>query len=250
MKNFSDNSDGHLHFIKSKKDFDDYLKIWKDLKKNKLPLNVTAGLLGIEGSHALDGKLENVQVLFDHGIRYIGLAHFFDNEMAGSAHGETKYGLTEKGRQLVAKMQELGILIDVAHVSEATVDDVLKMATKPIISSHTGVRATCFSPRNLKDEHLVGIAKTGGLINIAFFAGAVCNTTTEAIVDAIEHTTKLVGPDHVGLGSDFDGAVKTPYDVTGIIEITDLLLKRGFSKEDVAKIMGGNALRFMEKFLR
>jgi membrane dipeptidase len=249
LDKFDKESNGKFRVLHSKKDLDEYLNIWNYLKQHHLPLNVTAGLLGVEGAQALDGNISNVEVLYNAGVRYMGLAHFFDNEICGSAHGETKYGLTELGKQVVREMERLGMLVDVAHVSEATVDDVLKIATKPVISSHTGIRSICPGPRNLKDEHLVSIAKTGGLVNIGFFKGAQCELTLKAILDSIDYVVKLIGVDYVGLGSDFDGAVKTPFDVTGLVELTQGLLLRGYKANDIANIMGGNGLNLLKQIL-
>lgn len=213
LDKFDKESNGKFRVLHSKKDLDEYLNIWNYLKQHHLPLNVTAGLLGVEGAQALDGNISNVEVLYNAGVRYMGLAHFFDNEICGSAHGETKYGLTELGKQVVREMERLGMLVDVAHVSEATVGDVLKIAKKPVISSHTGIRSICPGPRNLKDEHLVSIAKTGGLVNIGFFKGAQCELTLKAILDSIDYVVKLIGVDYVGLGSDFDGVTKNQFSV-------------------------------------
>ena len=135
-----------------------------------------AGLLGIEGAQALDGTLAGVDRLFAAGVRMIGLAHFFDNPVAGSSAGVDKDGLTPLGREVVTRMQALGIAIDLAHVSPASVADALALATKPVVVSHTGVAATCAGPRNLTDEQIRGIAATGGVIGIAYFEAAVCGT--------------------------------------------------------------------------
>ena len=121
------------------------------------PAQVSA-LLAIEGLHALDGKLESVDTLYAAGFRMMGLTHFFDNEVAASAHGVTHAGLTPLGRQVVARMEALGIIVDLAHSSSQTVQEVLAMATRPVVVSHTGVAATCPGPRNLTDDQLRAIA--------------------------------------------------------------------------------------------
>lgn len=212
------------------------------------PMQVGA-LLAIEGLHALDGKLESVDVLFAHGYRMMGLTHFFDNEVAGSAHGVTHGGLTALGRQVVQRMEQLGIIVDLAHSSKQTVQEVLAMATRPVVVSHTGVAAVCQGPRNLTDDQLKAIAANGGLIGIGYWDGAVCEPTIENITKAIMHAVTVMGVQHVALGSDFDGATKTPWDTRGVIAITDALLKAGMRDEDVARVMGGNTLEFLLRTL-
>lgn len=208
------------------------------------PMQVGA-LLAIEGLHALDGTLENVDVLFAHGYRMMGLTHFFDNEVAGSAHGVTHGGLTALGRQVVSRMEQLGIIVDLAHASTQTVQEVLAMATRPVVVSHTGVAAVCPGPRNLTDEQLRAIAANGGLIGIGYWDGAVCKPTVGNIVKAITHAVRVMGVQHVGLGSDFDGATETPWDTRGVIVITHALLEAGMSADDVSRVMGGNTLDFL-----
>lgn len=212
------------------------------------PMQVGA-LLAIEGLHALDGTLASVDVLFAHGYRMMGLVHFFDNEVAGSAHGVTHGGLTPLGRQVVARMEQLGIIVDLAHASKQTVQEVLQLATRPVVVSHTGVAAVCPGPRNLTDDQLRAIAANGGLIGIGYWDGAVCEPTIEKITAAIMHAVKVMGVQHVALGSDFDGATKTPWDTRGVIVVTDALLKAGMDADDVARVMGRNTLDFLLRTL-
>src|SRR5258706_967645 len=127
----------------------------------------------------------------------IGLAHFFDNDYAGSAHGVAKGGLTDLGRRTIARMEELGIAVDVAHVSPATIDDVLAIATKPVVVSHGGAKGTCDNPRTLSDAHLRGIAATGGVVGIGYWQEAVCGIEPRAIARAIRYTVDLIGDEHV-----------------------------------------------------
>ena len=168
--------------------------------------------------------------------------HFFDNDIGGSAHGVEKGGLTEKGREMVRRMEARKMTVDLAHASAKTIDDVLAMATRPVVVSHTGVRGTCDNQRNLSDEQLKGVARTGGVIGIGYWDTAVCGTDARAIAKAIRYTANLVGVEHVGLGSDYDGAVVEPFDTTGLVEITDALIGEGFSDDEIKKIMGGNAI--------
>ncbi len=203
------------------------------------------GLLGLEGMHALDGELANVDVLFEAGVRMMAPAHFFDNRVGGSSAGVDKIGLTELGRRAIARMQELGIVLDLAHSSPRTFRDALAIATRPVVVSHTGVKATCPGPRNLSDEEIRGVAATGGVIGIGYFDGAVCDTSPAAIAKAMAHVRDLVGPEHVALGSDFDGAVATAFDTTGLALVVDAMREQGFGEADVQAALGTNALRVL-----
>jgi len=204
-----------------------------------------AAVLATEGLHPLEGRLENVDRLYDAGFRIAGLTHFFDNELGGSAHGLRREGLTPFGKEVVRRLERKGILVDLAHASPAVIDDVLAQATRPVLVSHTGVKGTCPGPRNLSDAHLRGIAATGGVIGIGYFDGAVCGLDAKAIVRAIRYTADRVGVRHVALGSDFDGATRAAFDATGLPLVTQGLLEAGFSEGDVAAIMGGNVPRLL-----
>ena len=208
-----------------------------------------AAILATEGLHPLEGQLENVDVLFDAGYRIAGLTHFFDNELGGSAHGLEKGGLTPFGREVVKRLEQRHMLIDLAHASKPMIDDVLAMATRPLLVSHTGVAGTCPGPRNLSDEHLRRIAAGGGLVGIGYWDGAVCATSVDAIIKAIRYSVDLIGVEHVALGSDFDGTIHAPFDTRGLILLTDGLLKAGFSAEQITAIMGGNVQRLLLQYL-
>ena len=179
----------------------------------------------------------------------IGLAHFFDNEVGGSAHGLEQAGLTPFGREVVARLESLNMMIDLSHASVQTIDDVLVIVRRPVVVSHTGVRGTCDNGRNLSDQQLQRIAETGGLVAIGFWSTAVCGESVEDIVRAIAYTANKIGIDHVALGSDFDGAVRLPFDVADMGQVTKGLLEAGFSQDDIQKIMGLNAVRFLEEML-
>lgn len=243
LKRFSQDSDGRLVVVKSREDLRSFLE-----RRAHEP-GIVAGFLGLEGAQALEGRLENVDALFDAGFRMIGLAHFFDNEFAGSAHGVAKGGLTPLGRDLIRRLEEKRILVDLAHASPQTIQDVLAMATRPVVVSHTGVKGTCDSRRNLSDAQLRGIAGTGGVIGIGFWPAAVCGGDVRSITRAIRHAASVAGVDHVGLGSDFDGAVTTPFDASGLDQLTEALLAEGFTPEEVGKIMGGNVVRLLSENL-
>ena len=210
---------------------------------------MTAGLLAIEGAHALDDDPANVEVVADAGFRMMSPSHFFDNAFGGSAHGIEKGGLTPAGREMIERMEARRMLVDVAHASAATIDDVLAMSTRPVVASHTGARGVIDNARNLSDEHLRGIAASGGLIGIGFWPTACGGDDVAAIVRSISYAVDVAGVDHVGLGSDFDGGVPVPFDATGMIRITEALLGAGLADGDIAKVMGGNALRLFAEAL-
>jgi membrane dipeptidase len=208
-----------------------------------------AAFVGVEGAHALDGEVANLDRLFDAGVRMMAPVHFFDNEWGGSAHGARKGGLTEKGRELVRRMEAKGVVVDLAHASAATIDDVLAVATRPVVVSHTGVRGSCDNERNIDDERVRRIAATGGVVGIGFWEAATCGTDAGSIARAIRYAANLVGARHVALGSDFDGAVTTPFDATGLAQLTDALLAEGFDETEIESIMGGNVLRVLAETL-
>ncbi len=232
-------SGGRLTLLWTARDLEGYLE-----RRRRDP-HLTAGFLAIEGAQVIEGDPENVEVLFRAGYRMVGLVHFFDNEVAGSAHGIAKGGLTALGRETVRRLEARGMLVDLAHASAATIDDVLAVATRPVVVSHTGVRATCDNARNLSDDQLRRIARTGGVIGIGYFETAVCGSDAGAIARAIVHAVTVAGADHVGLGSDFDGAVSVPFDTTGLPLLVDALLAAGMGEADLAKVMGGNVVRLL-----
>ena len=233
------NSDGRFSLVESRVDLEAYLA------RRRADRGITAAFLAIEGAHALDGDPAAVDRLADAGYRMMSPTHFFDNAFGGSAHGVDKGGLTAAGRDMLARMESRSMLVDVAHASERTIDDVLSIASRPVVASHTGVRASFDSVRSLSDEHVRGIAATGGLIGIGFWPTATGGQDAAAIARAIRAAVELAGLDHVGLGSDFDGAVPVPFDATGIVQLTDALLVEGFADDEIAAIMGGNALRLL-----
>jgi microsomal dipeptidase-like Zn-dependent dipeptidase len=142
-------------------------------------------------------------------------------------------------------MEEKRMIVDLAHASPKTIEEVLAMARRPVVVSHTGVRGTCDNTRNLSDDQLKAIARTGGVIGIGYWDTAVCGPDASAIARAIRYTANLVGVEHVALGSDYDGAIPAPFDTTGVVQITDALIAEGFSESDIEKIMGGNVFRLL-----
>jgi membrane dipeptidase len=236
-------SEGRFTVVRSRADLEAYRR-----RRQENP-GITAGFLGLEGAHGLEGDLDNLDALFAAGFRMIGLVHFFDNDLGGSAHGRRKEGLTAKGRDLVRRLEQGRTLVDLAHASPSTVRDVLALAARPVVVSHTGVKGTCDNVRNLDDEALRGVARTGGLVGIGYWQTAVCGIGGRAVARAVRHAVAVAGIDHVALGSDFDGAVAEPFDTAGLVEITDALLAEGLSEAEVEKVMGGNVFRLLAETL-
>lgn len=243
LQRAADASGGRLRFIRTSEDL---AKLLADRRKGQ---RVTGALFSVEGLQNLEGRLSNLDRLQAAGMRMAGLAHFFDNEVAGSMHGLKKGGLTPLGRQVVTELERRHIVVDIAHSSHKTVAEVLAMATRPVVSSHGGVQATCKVNRNLTDEEIKGIAKTGGVIGIGYWDAAICGTAPAKVAEAIAHVRDLVGIDHVGLGSDFDGATTTGFDTAKLALITQALIDRGFTDADITKVMGGNVLRVLGQVL-
>ncbi len=200
-------------------------------------------MLTIEGLQSLEGKASNLDRLYNAGFRMAGLTHFFDNELGGSMHGLKKGGLTPFGRDIVRRMEAKGMIIDIAHLSHTGVAEVLAMARRPVVSSHGGVQATCKVNRNLTDDEIRGVAKTGGVIGIGYWEGAVCSTDPRAAARAMKHVRDLVGIAHVALGSDYDGATTVRFDTSQLVQVTQALMDVGFTPDEIRAVMGGNALR-------
>lgn len=230
-------SDGRLRVIRMSGDLD------RLLADRAAGGQVVGGMLSIEGLQNIEGRIDNLDRLHAAGFRMAGLAHFFDNEVAGSMHGVAKGGLTPLGRQVVRRMEAIGMIVDIAHSSHTAVAEILAMARRPVVSSHGGVQATCKVNRNLTDAEIRGVARTGGVIGIGYWDAAVCSTDPKAVVAAIAHVRDLVGIDHVGLGSDFDGSVTTGFDTGQLAVVTQALKDRGFTDAEIEKVMGGNVLR-------
>lgn len=232
-------SNGRLTLIESRRDLAAYLA------RRAADPAITAVFLSIEGAHALDDDLDNLATLARAGYRMLSPTHFFDTPFAGSAHGVVQGGLTDLGRELLSRLESSGMVLDVSHASSATIDDVLSLASRPVVASHTGVRAAVPGIRNLPDDQVRGIAATGGLVGIGFWPVACGGRDAASIARSIGAAIVLGGIDHVGLGSDFDGAVPTPFDATGMPLLTEALLAEGLSEENIAAVMGGNAVRVL-----
>ena len=224
-----------------------------------------AVFIGVEGGHAIEASLDRLRALHALGARYLTLTWNNGNAWAGSSvgvGGTRTEGLTAFGREVIAEMNRLGMLVDVSHVSDATFADVLEVSAAPVIASHSNAKALHAHRRNLTDDQLRGIAASGGVVNVNFFSRFLDPTFREeaptvialsVLIDHIAHIAAVAGIAHVGLGSDFDGMSAVPEgldDVSAIPRIADALLGRGYSDDDVARVLGGNMLRVMEQVLR
>ncbi len=258
--------------------------------------------LGLENGYPLGTSVERVDHFFRRGVRYITLAHTADNDLAASSTEERDRpdgGLTDLGRKVVARMNDLGMVVDVSHISDQAFADVLKVSRAPVMASHSCARAIADHPRNLTDDQLRALKKNGGVIQLCILGdyikppaadsgrrkaerdlrrrvqalGGWQNLkdpkviagferewealiedyrhelpTVKDAVDHIDHIVKVIGIDHVGIGTDFDGGggLRDCSDVTHLPRITEELLRRGYREADLAKIWGGNALRVLE----
>jgi len=262
--------------------------------------NKLAALAGLEGGYAIDDKLENVERYYRMGVRYMSAVWTDSLSWAGSsgdAAGQTR-GLNDFGREVIREMNRLGMMVDVSHVSDQTFWDIVATSTKPVIATHSGCRAIANVPRNLTDDMIRAIGKSGGVVNVIFYPGhlepglsekqrrieasvadeiqhaseaehgdaahkklardrvrreafskGLPPVTVSRLVDHIDHVVQLIGVDHVGIGSDFDGIQATLSDLADVSQLPNLtaeLLRRGYTESDIEKILGGNMLRVME----
>lgn len=276
---------------------------WKQLKQT-LRAHKLAAMFGVEGGHMIEDDLGKLEQLYARGTRYMTLTWNNSTSWATSAMDETTKkdslakthkGLTDFGKQIVRRMNELGMMVDLSHTGEQTFWDAINTTSKPVLVSHSNVYTICPSFRNLKDEQIIAVGKNGGVIQLNFYSGFVDSTfkTKEAafvrahrteidslraggmqmeyavtvvsdkyaeevqaarpplslLLQHLDYIVRLIGVDHVGLGSDFDGINSAPQqldDVTSYPIITKALLEKGYSRSDVTKIMGGNLLRVMK----
>ncbi|MFK0573233.1 dipeptidase [Endozoicomonas sp.] len=235
-------SPDELKIIRSQADLEAVLKARQQGSQQ------TAGLLALEGAHAIEGSLDNLEGLHHAGYRMIGLHHFFDNRLGGSLHGVSGSRLSLFGRQALSKMEALNMIVDLAHSSESVVDEVLKLAKRPVVISHTGILGTCDSPRNISDDLIRRVAEKGGLIGVGF-RDAICDTSVEGIVNTLRYAIDLAGEDHIALGSDFDGGTRVSLDTSELAVLTDLMIRKGFTETEIRKVMGENVQKFLLKHL-
>jgi membrane dipeptidase len=218
-----------------------------------------AALIGVEGGHAIENSLAALRIFGALGARYMTLTHFNTNDWADSS-GDLNNpkiphhnGLTDFGRQVIAEMNRLGMMVDISHVADKTFWDVLEVSRAPVLATHSSCRALCNHPRNLTDEMIRALARKRGLVQINFNAGFLTlrpspPANLEDVVAHIDHAAKIGGLDAVGIGSDFDGIDQAPVgldDVSKFPHLTRALLEKGYSAEAIAKIYGGNLLRLM-----
>ena len=208
--------------------------------------NKLAAILAVENSDGTEGSLNVLHMLHHLGIRAMGLTHNISSWAAdGNAEERSKGGLTTYGVSLIKEMNHLGMLVDVSHISEPGFWDVIDTTTKPIIASHSNAKAVCNHPRNLTNDQIKVMAQNGGSIGVTFVPSFIDDThpTFEKLIHHIDHIVQLVGPDHVGIGSDFDGGGTLVKDATEFPKFTEALLKRNYSETDIRKILGENHLR-------
>ncbi|SDZ94502.1 Zn-dependent dipeptidase, dipeptidase homolog [Xylanibacter ruminicola] len=234
----------------------DYVRIAntpRDLWMNKHQ-GLKSIMLGIENGIAIDGKLENLQHFVDRGIVYMTLCHNGDNDICDSASKtqHTHHGVSAFGEQVIKEMNRLGVLVDMSHAGEESFYQALEISSKPIVCSHSSARALCDHPRNLTDDQMRALAQKGGVAQTTIYQGFLKKDGEATINDVIahlEHAIDVMGIDHVGLGTDFDGdgGVRGLADSSELINFTRRLLARRFSEHDIQKIWGGNFLRVMEE---
>jgi membrane dipeptidase len=216
---------------------------------------VVRAFIGVQGGHVLDGDAANVERLRDMGVRMLALSHVMDNGLVGSGSGATRGGLTPFGRDVIGALENAQVIVDLAHMSSAGVRDALEVVRRPFVVSHTGFVERAggrrlwsrysAATRNMSRDDVRLVGEAGGVIGVTLATLLIGGRTLDAIIDSFAYAAEVVGPEHVALGSDFDGALETVFDATGLPLVTQGLLDRGFSRAEVARMMGGNALRVL-----
>ncbi len=232
-------SHGRMHVVRNQ----------QDLERAKSGESLGA-VLAFEGAQAVGGDVANIDRIFEIGYRVAGYCHFIDNAYACSKHGTKRAGLPPAGRELTQRCVNLGMVLDLAHLSAAGVEDVLKLTTDvPLLVSHTGLKSWVNNNRTIIDEQAQEIARRGGLIGIGFWDEVLRGNSPEDVVDGIQHAIEVLGENHVCFGSDFDGAILPSFDISQLPVLTHLMFERGMSETTVQKIAGGNALRLFKSVL-
>lgn len=214
-----------------------------------------AGMFGVEGGHSIENSLEKLENLYNAGMRYMTITwnNALDWAIPHSSPNSLTQGLSEFGKDVIRKMDTLGIVIDVSHVGIKTIQDILEVTTNPIIASHSGARAITNNSRNLYDWQIQDIANSGGVIGVVFYPNFLTGTNNaniQNVIQHIDHIVNLVGINHVAIGSDFDGIGVTPVGLENVSKFPNLtfaLLQRGYSQEEVEKILGKNFKRVFEQ---
>ena len=218
---------------------------------NKLD-GVKSIVLGIENGFALGNDLKAVEAFYQEGVRYITLCHNGANSLCDSCRGEALHkGLSKFGKSVIKEMNRLGMVIDLAHAADSTIDQVIALSKMPVVSSHSSCRALCNSKRNLTDAQIKALAEEDGVIQICLYSGFLVEEGEATIADVlahVAHVVKLVGIDYVGIGSDFDGGggIAGCQGSHELINITKALIKAGYTDDEISKIMGGNFMRVWE----
>lgn len=210
-------------------------------------------MLGIENGRAIEGSLDNLRHFAQRGIVYMTLCHNGDNDICDSARGsQTHNGVSDFGRKVISEMNRLGIMVDLSHAAESSFYDALELSETPIVCSHSSCRALCDHPRNLTDDQMRALAQKGGVMQVTLYNGFLVKEGQATIEDALrhlEHAISIMGIDHVGLGTDFDGdgGICGLASSSELLQFTRQLLTRNYSEEDIQKIWGGNFLRVMQQ---
>ena len=208
-------------------------------------------MLGIENGRAIEGSIDNLRHFAQRGIVYMTLCHNGDNDICDSARGEHRHhGVSVFGREVISEMNRLGIMVDLSHAGEKSFYDALELSKTPIVCSHSSCRALCDHPRNLTDDQMRALAQKGGVMQVTLYHGFLVKDGEATLDDAmrhLEHAIDIMGIDHVGLGTDFDGdgGIRGLASSAELLNYTRELLKRGFSEADIQKLWGGNFLRVM-----
>ncbi len=217
--------------------------------------NKIAAVIGVEGGHHIEESMDKLLQLYNAGMRYLTITWNNSTNWAISAKDPRTLtqGLSEFGRQVIRKLDSLGVIIDVSHVGIKTIQDILAVTTNPIVATHSGARSVYNHYRNLYDSQIQDIAKSGGVVGVVFypyFLNGSSNSSIDDVLKHIDHIVKLVGTNYVSIGSDFDGIEVTPTgleDVTKFPDLTLALLQHGYTETEVAKFLGGNFKRVFEK---
>ena len=213
-------------------------------------------MLGIENGYAIGKDLSNVERFRNRGVVYLTLCHNGNNDICGSArHNEEGLGVSPFGASVIQEMNRVGMMVDISHAGEQSFYDALSISSKPIVASHSSARALCNHPRNLTDEQLRALARKGGVAQVTLYHGFLCENGTATIRHAIDHLNHMVnvmGIEHVGIGTDFDGdgGISGCASASELINFTRCLLQERYSEADIRRIWGGNFLRVMEEVQR
>ena len=250
-KNYADNIFNKIEDIVARNS--QYVSIAR--RPDDLWLNKQQGrksiMLGIENGHALEGSIDNLRHFAQRGIVYMTLCHNGDNDICDSARGEhTHNGVSAFGHEVISEMNRLGIMVDLSHAGEKSFYDALEISKTPIVCSHSSCRSLCDHPRNLTDDQMRALAQQGGVMQVTLYNGFLIKDGEATLDDAmrhIDHAIEVMGIDHVGLGTDFDGdgGIRGLASSSELMNYTRELLKRHYSETDIQKLWGGNFLRIM-----